>query len=178
MNTQQPSIAHSARLRRKARRGGFTIAEITLALIIFTLMTIMFAAVFPMAVRGAQYSSNYAEASMVAQHKMDQLRSAGFNTVNAPPSLVGLNIIDSATPNADGSYNFTASDNLVTSGGVQGYFPAGSQGTVKIVDYNTVNSNVPVGKMVLVTIKVNWVGGGVSSGSYTLESMISFAAQP
>jgi len=172
MKLRHHSQSCPARKRRKSRRGGFTIAEIALALIVFTMMTLMFAAVFPMAVRGAQYSSNYAQATLVAQHKMDQIRSMGYKKTTMPSDLVGLNIIDSATPNANGSYNFTNADNLVSSGGVQGYFPAGSQGTVTISDYNATNSSVPSGTIVLVKVNITWVGGGVSTGSYSLTTMI------
>jgi len=149
-------------------------AEIALAIMIFALMTLMFAAVFPMAVRGAQYSSNYAQATLLAQHKMDQLRSAGYTKAMTPSTLVSLNIIDSTTPNADGSYSFTSVDNLVSSGSVVGYFPPGSQGTVTITNYT--NGSVPAGTMAFVKVKINWIGGGVSSGSYTLTTMISQAA--
>ena len=71
-----------------------------MALVVFTMMTLMFAAVFPMAVRGAQYSSNYAQAAMLAQHKMDQLRSAGFDKLftdgngTALIKLQSLGIVD------------------------------------------------------------------------------------
>ena len=160
----------SAAQKRKAQRGGFTIAEIALALVVFAMMTMMFAAVFPMAVRGAQYSSNYAQATLVAQHKMDQIRSMGYKTTTLPSDLVNLNIIDSTTQNADGSYNFTNADNLVSSGAVHGYFPAGSQGTVAITQYT--GGSVPSGTIALVKVNVTWVGGGVSSGSYTLSTMI------
>ena len=67
-------------MRRNNLRRGFTMAEVMMALAVFTMMTLMFAAVFPMAVRGAQYSSNYAQGSMLAQHKMDQIRSDRIQT--------------------------------------------------------------------------------------------------
>lgn len=165
------------RTRRRAQRG-FTIAEIALSLIVFAMMTMMFGAVFPMAVRGAQYGSNYAQATLVAQHKIDQLRSAGYNKLVLPDTLTNLNIIDSTTANVDGSYNFAAADNLTSTGAVQGYFPAGSTGTVAITDYHLTNVNVPAGKIALIKVKVAWSGGGVSSGYYTLSTMISQAGQP
>ncbi len=53
---QRSSIRRHTNKRQSA---GFTLIEVTLALIIFAMMTILFAAVFPMTVRGAQYSGNY-----------------------------------------------------------------------------------------------------------------------
>ncbi len=61
----------------RRRRRGFTLAEVVLAMTVFTMMILMFAAVFPMAVRGAQYSSNYAQGAMLAQHKMDSFARPG-----------------------------------------------------------------------------------------------------
>lgn len=164
------------RQRNKARQGGFTIVEVALSLIVFAMMAMMFGAVFPMAVRGAQYSSNYAQATLVAQHKLDQLRSAGYKRATTASGLLALNIIDSTTANADGSYNFAATDNLVSTGTVKGFFPVGSTGTVTISDYT--GSGVPSGTVAYVTVKIKWVGGGVSNGSYTLSTMISSAALP
>jgi type II secretory pathway pseudopilin PulG len=174
---QHESAVRPIRTRRKAQRG-FTIAEIALSLIVFAMMAMMFGAVFPMAVRGAQYGSNYAQATLVAQHKMDQLRSAGYNKLVLPDTLKSLNIIDSTTTNVDGSYNFAAADNLTSTGTVQGYFPTGSTGTVAITDYHLTDANVPAGKIALIKVKVAWSGGGVSSGFYTLSTMISQAGQP
>ncbi len=168
----RPSLRH-----KKAQRG-FTIAEIALSLIVFAMMAMMFGAVFPMAVRGAQYGSNYAQATLVAQHKMDQLRSAGYNKVVLPNTLVSLNIIDSTIANGDGSFNFAAADNLTSTGAVQGYFPVGSTGTVAITDYHATDANVPAGKIALIKVKVAWSGGGVSTGSYSLSTMIAQAGQP
>ncbi len=84
MHSQQHTDQHPT--RRFRQRHGFTIAEVMLSLTVFTMMTLMFAAVFPMAVRGSMYSSNYAQATMLAQHKMDQLRSAGYDKLNFNPA--------------------------------------------------------------------------------------------
>ena len=174
----QNDLARYRLLKRRKAQRGFTIAEIALSLIVFAMMAMMFGAVFPMAVRGAQYGSNYAQATLVAQHKMDQLRSAGYNKLVLPDTLKNLNIIDSTTANIGGSYNFTAADNLTSTGTVQGYFPAGSTGKILITDYHATDNNVPAGTIALVKVSVAWAGGGVSSGSYTLTTMISQAGQP
>jgi len=174
---RRASAVSQIRTRSRAQRG-FTIVEIALSLIVFAMMAMMFGAVFPMAVRGAQYGSNYAQATLVAQHKMDQLRSAGYNKLVLPDTLKNLNIIDSATANGDGSFNFVAADNLTSTGAVKGYFPAGSTGTVAITDYHSADTNVPAGKIALIKVTVTWSGGGVSSGSYSLSTMIAQAGQP
>ena len=166
--------------RRRSERG-FTITEVALALIIFAMMTVLFGAVFPMTVRGAQYSSNYAQAAMMAQHKMDQLRAAGCSRLDMT-DLSNLSIIDSPQPNnypaavtGGSTLSFTTVDGLVSDGTAQGYFPSGSEGTVTIADYTALHpaSGIPANTMFYVTIKIAWVGGGVSNGSYSTSAIIA-----
>ncbi len=173
----------SRRARRRSSIRGFTIAEVALAMIILAMMTLMFAAVFPMAVRGAQYSSNYAQAATLAQHKMDQLRSAGFSRLFTPTgdnSLTSLNIIDAV--NADGSYDFTTADALINDGVTHGYFPPGSVGTVTIVDYADTPTGAAAGAphktLAYVTVTLVWTNTGVANSSYSASTIIAKAAQP
>ncbi|MBV9850326.1 MAG: prepilin-type N-terminal cleavage/methylation domain-containing protein [Armatimonadetes bacterium] len=160
--------------RRRRRQRGFTLMEVTLALIIFLMMTLVFAAVFPVAVRGAQFSNNYAQAAQLAQHKIDQLRAAGFSKMDYT-DLYNQGIIDAmnAPPaSLPYSFTFTGADNLVSAGTTQGFFPPGSAGTISVVDYSTMNPTVPAGQVDYVTIAINWSGGGISSGSYQVSAMI------
>ena len=135
-------------LPRRRRCAGFTLAEVMLALSVFTMMTLMFAAVFPTAVRGAQFSGNYAQGTMLAQQKMEQLRANGYGRLvddaqgTALKKLSDLGLIDGQ--NADGSYDFTASDSLTNSGTTHGYFPPGSTGTIKVTPY--VAAGCPAGR--------------------------------
>lgn len=168
---------NSRRARRHCRARGFTLAEVALAMVILAMMTLMFAAVFPIAVRGAQYSSNYAQAATLAQHKLDQLRSAGYSRLFTPTgtnSLTSLNIINAV--NADGSYDFTVADSLVNSGTTKGYFPPGSTGTVTVSNYTA--NGAPSGVLAYVTVKFVWTNPGASSSSYSASTIISKAAQP
>lgn len=166
-------------IRRQA--AGFTITEVALALVIFTLMVVLFAAVFPMTVRGAQYGNNYTQASMIAQHKMDQLRSAGYARLNLR-DLTNLAVIDAAQPSgypasvgSRTTYSFTTADALVNSGGTQGYFPPGSRGTVTISDYAALHpsSGIAANTMAYVTVTLAWTGGGISNGSYSTSAIIA-----
>ncbi len=167
---------------RRAR--GFTLIEVTLALIVFAMMTILFAAVFPMTIRGAQYSGNYTQAAMIAQHKMDQIRSAGFSSLDQG-HLTKLSIIDSPQPAgypspAGGAttYSFTSAENLVTGGTTQGYFAPGSQGTLTVVDYAALHpsSGVPAGSLTLVNVSVSWTGGATHNGNYQTSALLANVA--
>ena len=166
-------------IRRQA--AGFTITEVALALVIFTLMVVLFAAVFPMTVRGAQYGNNYTQAAMLAQHKMDQLRSAGYARLDLN-DLTNLAVIDSpqpsgypATVSGGKTYSFTTADALVNNGAAQGYFPPGSQGTITIADYAALHpsSGIAANTMTYVTVTMKWTGGGVSNGSYSTSAIIA-----
>ena len=186
-HSADPASFATASLRR---RRGFTIAEVTLALIVFAMMTVLFAAVFPMAVRGAHYSSNYAQAAMLAQHKLDQLRSAGYKRLSVPTgdnSLASLNVIDSPQPagypivnGGVSTYSITSADGMLQSGAARGYFPDGSIGTVTIQDYATFNpsAGVPAGTLAYVTVSIAWSGAGIAASSYKVSTIIAKAAQP
>ena len=145
-------------------------------------MTVMFAAVFPMAVRGAQYGGNYAQGTMLAQHKMEQLRTTGYGRLvtdqlprASADKLSGLNSLTART--RDGSYDFTSSDNLTSTATTQGYFPPGSTGTITVTPYVTAGG-VPSGTLAYVTVTIAWTGGGVSNGSTSVSAIVSKDAQP
>ena len=150
--------------------------EVALALAVFILMTLMFAAAFPMVARGSQFSGNYSQAAMIAEHKIDQLRSAGYSNLN----YQGLNsqgIIDvmgSPPSGLPATYFFTATDNLDTSGTVQGIFPPGSTGTITVQDFSAVNTTagISAGQVDYVTVTITWPAGAVSGGTYSTSAMI------
>jgi len=166
----------------RRRKRGFTIAEVALALIVFAMMTILFAAVIPMTMRGAQYSGNYSQAALLTQHKMDQIHSAGHSRLSQT-SLAGNNIIDQNQPQGfpvntgtGTMYSFTTADALINDGvTTKGYFPPGSQGTVTVSDWTALHpaAGVPANSMAYVTVTVSWTGGGVHDGSYTTSAVIA-----
>ncbi len=89
--------------------------------------------------------------------------------------LSSLGIVDGQ--NADGSFDFTTVDNLTSSGTTQGYFPAGSTGSITIQDYSATPAGsaagAPAGILAYVTVTIAWTGGGVSNGSTSVSSIIS-----
>lgn len=163
-----------------SRRRGFTLAEVMLSLVVFAMMALMFGAVFPMSVRGAQYSGNYTQAVGLAQHKLDQLRAAGYTQLFAPTGSTGLisrNLINAVNPDDTPqlrSYDFTTSDALVSDGVTRGYYPLGSRGTVTVAPYTS--GGVPAGSLAWVTVTISWTGGGVSNGSVSVSALVAKAA--
>jgi len=156
--------------RHRQKLSGFTLMEVVLAMTVFMMMALLYGAAVPVALRGTQQGENYTQAALIAQHKIDQLRSLNFATLGSGSLLYSDNIIDSATTNSDGSYSFTNTDHLVTAGTVQGYFPAGTTGTVLIqTDTSTMTMQSGVYD---VTVTITWPKSTSHSGSYTLKNKI------
>ncbi len=169
----------------KRSRAGFTLLEVAISLLVFLSMVLMFAAVFPLAIRGAHYSSNYSQAALLAQHKIDQIRGAGSDKLMngaAATNLIGLNIVDNTTANSTQtsfpySLTFTTVDNLVDTGDNSGFFPPGSTGTVVIKDFHDCtsapcNAAIPAGQEYVINVKIAWQGGGTSPGYYESYALI------
>jgi type II secretory pathway pseudopilin PulG len=154
---------------------GFTLLETVFALIIFAMMGLVFSAVLPVSLRGARMNSHYAQAAALAQHKIAQIRAAGFASAQNPATLAGLGILDSgsatslAVPYTAG---FTASDHLGADSAGNGIYPAGTTATVAVTDYAALNPSVPAGTVDCVTVTVQWPQSAVSGGSYTLSGLI------
>ncbi len=161
----QPSL-------KRRRQRGFTLMEVALSLIIFTLMVLMFGAVLPIAVRGASHGNNYSQAAALAQRKVDQLRAAGYGRLfdggggTAKDQLSAQNIVDGQNGTSDangGSYDFTTVDHLTGAGG---FFPPGSTGTITISPY----AGTASGQVAQVTVTITWTGS--VPGSYTVSALI------
>jgi prepilin-type N-terminal cleavage/methylation domain-containing protein len=169
--------------RRGRARRGFTIMEVMFAVAIFTLMGIMFGAVFPMTIRAGQHANNYAQAALLAQRKIDQLRWANYGRITddaqgtALNKLTALDIVDGQ--NADGSYDFTSVDKLTGAGGFFTAPAAGQAGTITVGDYSADTTgpdagnagNLPgAGNAALVTVTLAW--GGKDPGTYSASALI------
>ncbi len=163
------------RLRRRAPGRGFTLIEVSLALIVFLMMTLMFAAVFPTALRAAKFSNNYSQAAQIAQHKIDQMRAAGVSNLTAA-GLQNQGITDS-TANPPSGLPFTASftsvDAIANDGNNNhGYFPVGSTGTITVQDYHAINAAIPAGQMDYATVLLNWTNGSAAASRYQVSAII------
>jgi type II secretory pathway pseudopilin PulG len=175
---------------RLLRHGGFTLMEVMLSIGIFLMMTLLFTAAFPLVTSQAQAGNNNNQAAMLAEHKLDQLRSAGFTVLQSPngnssdPSqtLQSLGIID-GSPSANTvpyTADFTTVDNLaITSGTSSGYFPAGATGTLSVQDASSVAppGGAPVasipGGLYLVTVTIKWPSTLVVGGTYSASTLIA-----
>jgi type II secretory pathway pseudopilin PulG len=168
----------------KSAQNAFSLIEMCFALVILLMIIVMFTASFPFVIRNSQFSNNYAQASFLAQHKIDQLRAAGWDKIVDSTKLTGsgnsttdvtsvtpltnLGIIDSGQNSAP--WSFVNSDSLAA------IYGSGCTGTIKITpDQNdTYCSNAKsTCDVVTVTVTITWPNSGrSSSGSYSIFAKI------
>lgn len=167
---------------RNKRRQGFTLVEITIAFLIFTLMTLACAAVFPVALQAGHAGSSYAQAALIAQHKVDQCRQQGYSSIYAGSGAVvaklsSLGIVDAGSghtgqagyPVGSVSYAFTVTDDFATSN-----LPPGTTGTLIVGPPNTgaAPAWTPVGPIVQVTVVIAWPAGTQAAGGFTTHTLV------
>ncbi len=152
-----------------------------MALIIFTVMALLTAAVVPISARSVRYGNDYTQAATLAMHKVNQVQEAGYANINR--NLTSLGVVDAnatlptATANtlggASGASTFTTKDSLAT------YFVGGASapvGNLSIAPY--LPSGVTVGSVttysvIQVTIEVKWRDVRGRSQNYFTKTLIS-----
>lgn len=143
--------------------------EIIFSLFLFMMMALMFAAVIPVATRSSRYSSSYAMAAQIAQHKIDQIRDAGYAKCNGT-QLAALNLIDSATPVESAgtaeTFAFTNRDNLLA------YFPNGATGTVTTDNYAPSSTGTGF-NIRQVTITITWRDAGGPTSTFSTSALVA-----
>lgn len=175
---EQQSVSHcTACFGSRKSENGSMLVEVTLGLMVFLLMALMFAAIFPMSIRAAHHSNYYAESVMIAQHKIDQLRYIGYSKISNASNLSSLEICDAGAPSTAPPYtvSFANIDGLVDNGTIKGFFPAGSTGTINVVDYSTVSGLTnppPSGAVYRITINIAWTSTGTAGSSYSVSAFI------
>lgn len=176
--------------RRRRRQGGFSIVETMLALIIFTLMTMMVAAVLPTAARSSRMGNDYSQAVTVVLHKINQLQETGYSRMTGPQlGQSGLDVVDgtpsSPASNANGdqsaSFEFTTTDNLLS------YFPGSNGGDANSKPHGYIDiapwtpsastdtsSGTPVTiyGMIQATVRIVWTDTHGASRNFSMTTLI------
>jgi len=95
--------------RRRICNQGFTLVEVMLSLLVFVVLTLIFAGSVPVAYRTAKMNGQYSQALSLCQHKIDQLRAVGYGRINYD-ELSDAGIIDDSptTP----PYSFSGVDRV------------------------------------------------------------------
>ena len=172
INRFKPRTNHR-RLRQPRRVRGFNLIEMVISIAVFALIMLLFAALFPVATRGSGEARAYAQAALLSQRKIDQMRQIGYSKLNAQ-SLRAANIID-ATSNADGTFSFSRVDSIVDYNPKQGFYPAGTVASISLTQpLPQQGSNAPpLSRAVLVTVRIAWPGGGFHGGEFVTHTIIA-----
>lgn len=159
----------SATSTSRKSRTALGLIEVIFALFLFMMMALMFAAVIPVATRSSKYSSSYSMASQIAQHKVDEIREAGYAKCNGA-GLDSLDLIDSATAiqtvGTAETFSFTTTDNLLS------YFPSGATGTVTIDNYAPSSTGTGF-NIRQATITITWRERGAPTSSFSTTALVS-----
>jgi prepilin-type N-terminal cleavage/methylation domain-containing protein len=134
---------------------GFSLLEVMVAALILALTATAFAALYPQAHQLRSRAENMTRATMLAQHKIEQLRNLAFTDLNYEALRVA-NVID-ASPTSS-PYTFTEIDSLTND------LPQGS-GTLTIVEQEE--------NLVRVDVTVSWDGAVSSATSVTTSTYIA-----
>ncbi len=184
MNVRRNPVTHRPSQRRPSRCAGFTLVEMMIAVFVFWMMIALFGAILPIAGQGSRSGSSYAQAALLAQHKIDQVRQGGFNKMN-PGQMVNMNIIDAnadrtpktaavpaGLPAGTVSYSFTGADNLVDNGANKGYFAAGAQGILSLSPaLGGQGGNAPATTQALqVTVTLTWPSSVRAAGASNISA--------
>ena len=154
---------------------GFTLLETVFALIIFAVMGLLFSAVLPVSLRAARVNAHYAQAAALAQHKVAEIRAAGYSSLQSPSVLAGLGIIDSGTATSQAvpyTASFAGSDHLIADSTGNGLFSSGTTATITVSDYASVNVAVPAGTVDIVTVRLAWSESTSANGSFALSCLV------
>jgi type II secretory pathway pseudopilin PulG len=163
----------------KRSKKAFTMLEVVLSVVFFTMMTLLIAATLPMATRSSRQSSDTVQASSLLLHKIDQLQGATYARLNAT-ELVNLRIVDDAgtlpAANPEGTESggaaFTNADNL------RAFFPdyaAQPEGRVELAPYlpsQKVVAGVPTYPVVQATVTMTWKDARSQTRSVSMRALL------
>lgn len=94
----------------KSKKNGFTLIEVAISLLVFSIVVIIFASSVVMAKKAAHMNAQYAQALSICQHKIDQLRAVGFGRLNYQ-ELNDAEIVDDSPSDLSG-LSFTGQDRV------------------------------------------------------------------
>ncbi|MGC4046304.1 MAG: hypothetical protein QM758_21145 [Armatimonas sp.] len=163
----------------KKNRRAFTMLEVVLSILFFTMMVLLVATTVPMAARSSRQSSDSVQASSLILHKIDQLQSVGYAKQNGL-TLASLRVVDDAgtlpTTNDDGAgsgaADFTTTDHL------SAYFVnagANPRGTIHLAPYMPSQKGSGSGiyyTVVQATIIMTWKDSRDQSRSLAMRTLI------
>jgi len=130
---------------------------------LFSLATLVFAALYPAAAKTSRMNNQYAQAVSLAQHKVDQMRAIGYGRLNYT-DLLAASIID-ASP-ATSPFRFDQQSVADAADDLSNFFPSDTS-SITITDEAT--------DLKRATVTLNWTGDGSkqTAGSVTIVALIA-----
>jgi type II secretory pathway pseudopilin PulG len=167
----------------KNNRKHFTLIEVMFALIILAAMAVMFGVIMPVAGRNTRYAADYAQASSLVMHKINQIQEAGFDNMDAPGfTAAGItDTISLPTNNDTGAQQFTAEfttiDNLAQFFNDKAGAPANStdkpHGYIYIAPYSASLLAVPgTYSLIRATVMVQWKNSRGQVQSFSATTLV------
>lgn len=135
--------------RTKRRRGGHTLVELMIAILLLAACAMIFAATIPTAHESRGKADNSNVATSLASKMIEEIRAAGYANTT-PAQLVVYGLIDSATPVSTDTYSFTNIDSALVDA------PANTL-TSGVGRLNIVQTNIDL-KTVTATVTWNEMG--------------------
>src|SRR5262249_5268262 len=129
--------------KQMKNREGFSLIEVMIAVLVLSFTVALFGALYPMSMRLRSKSENVTQATMIAQQKIEQIRSIPYDSLTFS-SLRSNNLVDASPTSAP--YSFTTIDNLANK------LPQPT-GTVSISNAGT---GTHTADLKLVTVTVSW----------------------
>jgi len=103
-------VAQEQLVRKPPRwNRGFTLVEVMVSLMLFAVITLIFAACVPSGRKASEMNGQYSQAISLCQHKIDQLRAVGYGRINYT-ELSDAGIIDDSPSSLP--FSFVAVDQV------------------------------------------------------------------
>jgi prepilin-type N-terminal cleavage/methylation domain-containing protein len=124
---------------------GFTLVEVVMSLVVFSLLVVIFAACVPLSQQSSSANGQYSQAMSLCQHKIDQCRAIGWGRLNYT-ELKNAGIIDTAPTTSP--FTFEDVDTVTT-------FLPQATATLKVEDLSQTIGGTTV-TYTKVTVTITW----------------------
>jgi Tfp pilus assembly protein PilV len=142
---------------RRSSRRGVSLIDVVFSTMLMALAVLLFTALYPTSARSARMTADYAQASVVLQHKVDQMRAMGYGRLNYA-QMLNAGVID-ASPTTQ-PFRFEVADQLSTSF----WSPIGT------ISFSTVSTD-----LLRATVRLEWLSapGRTQRSSHQVEVLIA-----
>jgi prepilin-type N-terminal cleavage/methylation domain-containing protein len=150
-------------VKSRTNNRGFTLIEVMISMMVLVVLAMIYTACMPAAKKAGQVNGQYSQAISLCQHKIDQLRAAGFGKINYTELSDGGIIDDAPTVSP---FHFDEVDEVST------YLPPPITQARAIV---TVTDSDPSDEQLQVTVTVTWKNATYQAKTSTMSLTATIA---